>query len=282
MKSIFKTLIAFAGMSLLLAGCNQGQTTTTGSTSTGTSTTTSTSASTSGQPDPNYYSGISDSLSGESLRKALQSLNWSKISDRAKGFVYDSLRPLFQYVDRATDTPSGKIVGFYNNEIMDGKWNSGTVWNREHCWPKSKSGNLVENDLHMVRPASVSINEGRSNYAYGSGSGNYDPAEEGVAEYRGICARIIFYCAMKVDELSSVSKINTAGILTDMLRWNLQYPPLKSDSGSLALRVEWNRNNLIETHKQAQGNRNPFIDHPEYACKIWGNTNSQTKQICGM
>ncbi|MFA7032566.1 MAG: Ig-like domain-containing protein, partial [Bacilli bacterium] len=29
-----------------------------------------------------------------------------------------------------------------------------------------------------------------------------------------------------------------------------------------------------------QGNRNPFVDHPEYACKIWGDFNTTTQGIC--
>ena len=30
-----------------------------------------------------------------------------------------------------------------------------------------------------------------------------------------------------------------------------------------------------------QGNRNAFVDHPEFACKIWGTYNQATKQVCG-
>ena len=28
--------------------------------------------------------------------------------------------------------------------------------------------------------------------------------------------------------------------------------------------------------------RNPFIDDRNYACKIWGNTNSTTRALCGI
>ncbi len=72
------------------------------------------------------------------------------------------------------------------------------------------------------------------------------------------------------------------GKLSDLLKWNLQYLPSTSETADTALRVEQNRNNVIESNAALQGNRNPFIDHPEYACKIWGNTNSATKSICGM
>ena len=54
-----------------------------------------------------------------------------------------------------------------------------------------------------------------------------------------------------------------------MLEWHLQNPVSNR---------EIYRNNTVHT---MQKNRNPFIDHPEYACRIWGNTNSATQAICG-
>ena len=62
------------------------------------------------------------------------------------------------------------------------------------------------------------------------------------------------------------------GKLSDLLKWNLEYPVSQS---------EMNRNDgiFLET---PQNNRNPFIDHPSYACKIWGNTNESTRSICGI
>ncbi len=54
-----------------------------------------------------------------------------------------------------------------------------------------------------------------------------------------------------------------------MLQWHLENPVSNR---------EIYRNNTIHT---LQKNRNPFIDHPEYACRIWGNTNSDTQALCG-
>ena len=70
------------------------------------------------------------------------------------------------------------------------------------------------------------------------------------------------------------------GKLSTLLAWNLQYAPDTSSSASLALRVEQRRNDIIQNDSDGQGNRNPFIDHPEYACKIWGNTNDATRAAC--
>jgi endonuclease I len=44
-----------------------------------------------------------------------------------------------------------------------------------------------------------------------------------------------------------------------LLQWNLQDPPST---------FEKRRNQVI--YDSWQGNRNPFIDHPEWATAIWG------------
>ena len=89
-----------------------------------------------------------------------------------------------------TDGKDGKLYAFYRGTLAS----SGSM-NREHVWPNSRGGNYVERDPHMVRPTLTSDNSGRGNAFYNE-SGNYDPGEFGAYQYRGICARIIFYCAV--------------------------------------------------------------------------------------
>ena len=239
-----------------------------------------------------YYSGISDSLTGTSLLNALHTLNSQK---RQKTIGYGSHRQYFQYTERCASTPSGKMVGFYNNDLVSATWDNQATWNHEHIWPNSRGGGsnnkggltspFIDADIHMVRPAAKSVNEGRGNLMYAA-SGAYDPGQY-VAEYRGIAARIIFYCAIADTRLTLTENINdssansTMGKLSDLLKWNLQYAPSTSSTASVALQVEQNRNEVIYSRSGLQGNRNPFIDHPEYACRIWGDTNATTRQICG-
>jgi endonuclease I len=68
---------------------------------------------------------------------------------------------------------------------------------------------------------------------------------------------------------SYMTSNNEMGVISDMLSWNLRYPVKDR---------EQRRNSGAE---YLQGNRNPFIDHPEYACKIWGGYNQATRQVCG-
>ena len=240
----------------------------------------------------NYYSSISDSLTGDALLTALNTLNNQK---RKRTVGYADMRTFAKKSDADPDG-SGKIIGFYDNAKIGPSWDSGSTWNREHVWPNVRNGNLVEDDAHMVRPAATSTNSDRGSKGYGTAS--YDPGKT-VNYYRGAAARIIFYAAIADTSLKVVDypfnydgvkngnngyPVGSMGSLSDMLRWNLQYLPSDTSftgANDIARRTEINRNEVIQNDSNGQGNRNPFIDHPEYACKIWGDTNAETKAICG-
>ena len=228
-----------------------------------------------------YYDGISDEKSGTSLLNDLRSLNKSK-KKRDVGYKAALSSPAKGFYVTDGDAKKMTITTFYS-----GRTNKGTSGlNREHVWPNSHGGNLVENDIHMIRPTLDAENGSRGNSFYVEGmcdgSNGWDPAEEefGDATYRGDAARIIFYCVVANSALSLIDENyhattnanpdNKMGKLSDLLKWNLQYKVLDR---------EQKRNNGAES---LQGNRNPFVDHPEYACKIWGTYNANTKRVCGI
>ena len=218
-----------------------------------------------------YYNGI-PLTSGTELLAKLQELNDSK---KKKEVGYNSMFTYFTKTDPGSG--SNQVTAFYNGTSA-----SKSQCNREHVWPDSHGGNVVEDDIHMVRPALKSDNNDRGNSFYVEGMNTqydgWDPANCGNETYRGDSARIIFYCCVADSrlELLDVNKHHTTsedndykmGRLSHLLRWNLEYPVTAREK---------TRNEAAES---IQGNRNPFIDHPEYACKIWGNTNSETKALC--
>lgn len=216
-----------------------------------------------------YYSSISDSLSGTNLLKALQNLN---STNRKRTVGYSSLWNYYNKTDYDPNNPS-KYIAFYLGTSA-----SKSDMNKEHVWPNSRGGNLVEDDIHMARPTLKADNTSRGNSFYVEGKNSttdgWDPANVGNPIYRGISARIIFYCCVASNKLSLVDLDNdatsnkTMGKLSNLLYWNLQYPV--DDS-------ELRRNKGAQ---DIQGNRNPFIDNTSFACAIWGNTNSTTKAIC--
>ncbi|MCH5172172.1 MAG: endonuclease [Erysipelotrichales bacterium] len=223
-----------------------------------------------------YYSNVNFNTTGTALLSELRSLNSSK---RKFTPGYKNLGKYFPQTDGDPEKP-GNIIAFYSGTSVsfNGSF-SGNV-NREHVWPNSHGGNQVEGDLHMTRPTIASENGSRGNSFYVEGmkhsSNGWDPAMEsfGLEEYRGISARIIFYCVIASNSLKLVeaekgsSGDNSMGKLSDLLKWNLEY-----DIDETEIR----RN---EATLKIQGNRNPFIDDRTLACRVWGNTNNATKEVC--
>lgn len=222
--------------------------------------------------DEHYYDGISESLRGEQLKIALYNLLESTYHPTVSG--YKNLWTIFPKSDADPKNPnSGKIVSFYS-----GKLSTKSNMNKEHVWPKSRGGAIIEGDAHMIRPTIVAENSDRGNDFYNEG-GSWDPASFNNPKYRGIAARICFYAAVKkMNNLTLVDKSTdgtisttkgTMGKLSTLLKWNLQYGIDET---------EILRNDVLRN--QFKYCRNPFIDKPEYACRIWGDTNATTKQIC--
>ena len=242
-----------------------------------------------------YYNSINDTLSGDSLLSALRSLNLSRrkktIGYSAMGtsasnsaFIYTDYDPNYTEIDKNGQVYGTKILSFYSGT-------STTSWNREHVWPNSRgggsggnvSGPYVDADIYMPRPTIAAENSNRGNSPYIEGMSNSSSGWDPVTAFgkdgcyqgeniRGECARIIFYCMtahsqLVLDEGNSSNGKNM-GKLSDMLKWNLLYP------------VNEREINRQEGGEYLQGNRNAFVDHPEYACKIWGDTNADTKEIC--
>lgn len=233
-----------------------------------------------------YYSSISSSDSGTTLLGKLQSLNSSK---KKKDVGYSSMGTgtdgAFIYTDydlNSTATDSNgqkygtKVASFYTKT-------STTSWNREHTWPKSHGGNLIDDDIHMTRPTITSENSDRGNSFYvegkNSSSAGWDPYTAGYSkEMRGECARIILYGVVANSSLSLVASDshstsnanpdNLMGNMHTLIKWHFDYSPNV---------YEMNRNNGGE---YLQGNRNPFIDHPEYVAKIWSSFDSTVSSLC--
>ena len=230
-----------------------------------------------------YYSSISSGDTGTTLLSKLQSLNNTK---RKKTMGYSTMGTRidsspYSYTDydlnnTAVDS-NGQIYGtkvasFYTKT-------SATEWNREHVWPNSRGGSSVEGDILHTRPTISSENSSRGNSMYvegkNSSSAGWDPCTAGYdAACRGECARIILYSVVASTSLSLVAADNddtsnkTMGNMNTLIKWHFDYSPSV---------YEINRNNGAE---YLQGNRNPFVDHPEYVARIWSSFNSTISTLC--
>ena len=147
------------------------------------------------------------------------------------------------------------------------------IINTEHTWPKSRfNKNEVYDhqltDLHHLYPTNSRANAMRGNLFFSEFS-DADPLEkncqtsrmgviratgsegfEPPSEHKGNVARALFYFAIRYDLVIPAHE-------EEYLRqWHAQ-DPVDAD--------EANRNDLVEEY---QGNRNPFIDHPEIISEV--------------
>ncbi len=202
--------------------------------------------------------------------------------------------------DMYTDNPNGSECEFTFGTDQD----NGTLgtsecqkYNREHSFPKSWFGGSTSTgtpgtDLFHVIPTDKKVNGVRGNQPYGetnspsftSANGSkYGPSSSGsggdifepIGAYKGDFARIYFYMATRygsqingwanttaesaiVISPSSWASYNTA-FLKLLLKWHYNDPVSPKEIA---------RNNAVYT---IQGNRNPYVDHPEYIDEIWTN-----------
>ena len=206
----------------------------------------------------------SSGVPSSALYSSLQTLMKSKHKNETS---YNATRDKFKYTD-CVNSNYNNISSFYSGKSLNGAWDGGSTWNREHTWPNSK-GNAAgngENDIMMLRPASVSENSSRGNKAYGEGSGYYDPNGEGQS-VRGDCARIVLYQYVRWQCTNTGSKYNPNGIFGTngviesvdvLLRW-MEEDPVDT--------WELGRNDSVQS---ITGTRNVFVDYPELAFLLFG------------
>lgn len=226
-----------------------------------------------------YYAGAED-LVGEILKAFLHDL----IDDH----TVISYAALWEALAESDEDPnnSNNIILFYTGVSISKLEHGGDVgeWNREHVWARSHGGLkefITDSDMHHVRPTDVMMNSKRAALDFDNGGSivydgtiatdNYSDSDswEPRDEVKGDVARMMFYMAVRYEgddgfvdlELNdSVNNIYSPfiGRLSVLLEWHLNDLPDE---------FEMNRNDVIFSY---QGNRNPFIDHPEFVLLIWG------------
>lgn len=256
-----------------------------------------------GQIPSGFYKSVKD-LEGDSLKLKLHHLIRNH-----KTFTYDEVYSIIEKTDQDPyDTMN--VVLLYTGRSMNRKYKDHggryeykkhgytyqDAWNREHVWPKSfgfpNEKDTAFTDLHHIRPADRTINSNRNNrsfdYAtepffdnngevetecYKSDEWTWEPPDV----VKGDIARMVLYMAARyegyeldgsiVQDLEVVDSIPSKGShdpklgkLSTLLEWHIQDP---------VDNWERRRNDII--FRKYQGNRNPFIDHPEFVGRIWQN-----------
>jgi endonuclease I len=228
--------------------------------------------------DAYYASALGKS--GDSLKNALHGIISSGVTKLSYDAVWNALK-----VTDQDPSNSANVILLYSGTSRSKTLNGGSSgnWNREHVWAKSHgdfgTATGPGTDLHHLRPEDVAVNALRDNKDFDAGGsaasgapGNYTDADswEPRNAVKGDVARMIFYMAVRYEgddswadlEVDNATTGGTAprmGKLSALLQWNAQDPP---DA------FERNRNQVI--YATYQHNRNPFVDHPEWASSIFG------------
>lgn len=223
-----------------------------------------------------YYSKMTGNL-GSTFKSTLHDI----ISSNLKPSSYSNAWTILK---EAEEYDQNNIKCFYTGRIIPknaqvGSNTSGqsVEWNREHVWAKSHGfGDLTSNyayyDAFHLHATEEKINSTRGNLPFddvdGGSSDSYGNSWNSTAfeprdEVKGDVARSLFYMVVRYDDstldleledklTSTTSKEPTLGKLSTLVRWAYEDPVSEE---------EIRRNEVVYGY---QGNRNPFIDHPEF------------------
>ena len=250
-----------------------------------------------GQAPAGYYNAAAN-LNGQQLRVALfniikahnvQPYNalWTAFETtdkKANGKVWDI------YSDIPGGTPPYQYT-FITDQCGSGGYDSeADCYNREHSWPRSYFNEQapMNSDLFHIYPTDGMVNGKRDNDPYGlvdttvtfwqsengsrSGVNRYPGYSGTVFEpldsFKGDLARTYFYMSTRYYSEDNGWQNWAMANGADLKQWTaamlLEWHHLDPVS-----QKETNRNNAVFA---LQNNRNPFIDHPEFADCIWGNS----------
>jgi len=185
-------------------------------------------------------------------------------------------------------TPGSQQCGNYSGE--------GICYNREHSFPKSwfNDASPMYSDYHHLFPTDGYVNGKRSNYKFGevasatwtslngsklgssSVAGVGGPVFEPINEYKGDVARAYLYMVTRYEtNLSTWNGYATEGAET---LDGTMFPAV--DINYLKLMIKWHNIDPVSQKERDrnngaysfQGNRNPFVDHPEFVSEVWNSS----------
>ena len=194
-----------------------------------------------------------------------------------------------------------------------------TEWNREHIWSKSH-GDFTEaneaegahTDGHHLVAAERAMNSTKNNRFFDDchdgindddlvdrGFGNYTCGEwyfEPRDEVKGDVARMIFYMAVRYEgeEDNLYGDYVDLEITNDLYNYENSETAIKNSKmpyyENLSVLLRWHIEDPVdewelernESIYQIQGNRNPFIDHPELVELIWGTPDNPIEYVSSM
>ena len=241
-----------------------------------------------------YYNGIDFELNAQPLKNALATRITNTHEDISYAQVWTALK-----VTDINPSNSNQVMLIYGHTgVTTGTYsrvrakndNGGNTgdWNREHVYARSLGTPNLEqsaanSDAHHVRSSDVDLNGQRNAKKFASGSGNSGSVGNSGAnwypgdEWKGDVARMMMYMYLRYPTQCIPTNVAVGTVSSSFdqmiglfLQWNVEDP---------VSQLEIQRNTYLgnASNSAGQGNRNPFIDNPYLATKIWGGPVAEDK-----
>lgn len=238
-----------------------------------------------------YYKSIDGVSGGESIKTALFNLI-KEHKQIAYGTGVSNTWGAFYTTDAVIENGKRRVLDMYSDSVryFGSKGASVSGMNIEHSVAKSWWGGNQNNayyDLHHLNPSDAEANSKKSNYPLaeltsvtwqngvtfvgkaniaGTSHNAYEPCDE----YKGDFARVFMYMFTCYQNLTwkytwmnyeqSTYPTLKPWAVEMLLRWHKQDPVSQK---------ERDRNNAVYA---IQGNRNPYVDYPQLAHYVWGDS----------
>lgn len=228
-----------------------------------------------------YYQN-SQNLWGSDLKASLH--------DIIKGHTQLSYSQLWDALSDTDEDPknSNNVILLYTGWSYSKANHGGNVdqWNREHVWAKSHgdfgTSPPAGTDVHHIRPTDVSVNAKRGSLDFDNGGSLYTDGDgptdcrydndswEPRDAVKGDVARMMYYMVVRYEGDDTSYDLE----LVDFTPSTTSNEPLFGKQSTL---YEWHWSDPVDNWERRrndrifnnwQHNRNPFIDHPEFADRL--------------
>lgn len=239
---------------------------------------------------PAGYYNTAIGLHGSALLIALHNIikghTALSYTSTATAFQHTDKRPDGNVWDVYSDVPGGTPPYEYAFGPLGSGNSEGIAYNREHSFPQSWFGGSVMpmySDLWIIYPTDSKVNSERANDPYGKvGTATWTSLNgtkvgncvspgyggtcfEPIDGYKGDLARSQFYVATRYFNEDASWPGGASTSKSQLLPWAAdQYL-----QWSIADPVSWKERVRNAAIYEYQHNRNPFVDHPEFASAIY-------------
>ncbi|GAC05786.1 ExeM/NucH family extracellular endonuclease [Paraglaciecola chathamensis] len=235
-----------------------------------------------------YYAAVTAEVNANSSAATIKNAITNTISQGHKNLSYAEVWTALTHTDEDPNNTDNVILWYKGTSIAKSSNGSGTQnsdpdnWNREHSWAKShgfpNESQEAYTDIHHLRPTDISVNSSRGNL-------DFDNSDNALAEapsnrvdgdsfeprdaVKGDVARMMFYMDTRYEGLGDSTP--------DLVLVDRLTATGDAELGRLCRLVEWHYADPVDAAEQLrndtiyeyQGNRNPYIDHPEWVDTLY-------------